>query len=110
MGYVMRYTLEPKKAQEFRSWLAANEQRLRSDSPDTWTYLGTFFVVHNTADDTCETRWKLDGYSAVEATEGGPAWQAAIQELGSFVSNLPPGRVVLMKDASDERIIESKES
>lgn len=110
MEYVQRYTLDPNKDGDFRSWLVANEQRLRNESPDTWTYLGTFFVVHNTADYACETRWKLDSYSALEATEGGTAWQELIGEFGSFISDLPPGRTVLMKDAADVMIIQSEES
>lgn len=110
MEYVMRYTLEPATAEEFRRWLAANEQRLRDESPVTWTYLGTFFVVHWTAGYSCETRWRLDSYSALEPSEGGSAWQKLIQEHGSFVSDLPPARMVLMKEASDVTIIESEES
>lgn len=110
MEYVQRYSLEPAKAEAFRRWLAANEQRLRDESPETWTYLGTYFVVHATADYACETRWRIESYAALEPLGQATAWRKLIQEHGSFVSDLPPMRTVLLKEASDVTIIESEEA
>ena len=110
MEYVMRYSLEAKKETAFRRWLEANEQRLRDESPKAWTYLGTYFVVHATADYACETRWRLDDYAALEPAGESSAWRKLIQEHGSFVSGLPPMRTVLMKEASEVTIITSEES
>lgn len=106
MEYVQRFTIKANRQEEYRNWLAENQQRLRDDSPDDWTYLGTFFVVHATADYLCESRWRIDTYSALEPRIAEhPKWRKVIEEHSGFVADLPPMRTVLLKDAADVTII-----
>ena len=112
MEYVQRCTLASDKTPAFRSWLADSESRIRKESPEGWTYLGTFFVVHATADYTCETRWRLDSYASLapDAAMQNPTWLGLVKEFTDVMVDVPPLRTVLMNPASDVKILQDEDS
>ena len=65
MEYIMRFSLKPNKAEEFRQWLLDNHDKFAAGFPEGWTYLGTYFTVLGFGDCDCESRWELTGVGAL---------------------------------------------
>lgn len=106
MQYIMRYDLKPLKSPEFHTWLLENESLLAGNTPEGWTYLGTWFTVRGFGRYGCETRWELDDYAALGAGWGNEISQRLTREWMEFVDLSRDDEHYLMKSAADVSVFE----
>ncbi len=85
MEYIIRFDLKEGKARAFVQWLKDNREAFESSSPEGWSYGGTFFVVRSFGDYTCETRWNLSHYGAMDATNP-PGFEHLVDEWTDFAA------------------------
>lgn len=50
----MRYHLEPMQTPAYHKWLLGNEALVKDNTPEGWTYLGTWFTVRGFGSYECE--------------------------------------------------------
>jgi len=106
MQYIMRYYLKPLKSAEFQKWVLENESLLAENTPEGWTYLGTWFTVRGFGRYGCETRWELDDYAVLGAGWGNETSQQLTREWTEFVDLGRDGEHCLMKSAADVSVFE----
>lgn len=104
MQYVMKFDVEPKRSEAFRTWLVDNEAAITS-SREGWTYLGTWFTVQGFGSHQAEARWEIDDYAALGANWSDQGAQL-VQAWMDFVDDRRPVEASLMKSATDVIILE----
>ena len=104
MEYIVRYSIKPKKAGEFRQWLLDNHAKLEAAVPEGWKYLGTYFVVRGFGSYTSESRWALTNYGALDhSTE---AQDQLTRDIFEFIHDAHPMTGTLLKSATDVRTLQ----
>jgi hypothetical protein len=106
MQYIARYDIAQGRAEEYRDWLAANEDAMREHQPDGWSYLGTWFTVLGFGSYQAESRWEVDEYAALGSGFGNATLQELTRDSFQFFDFGRPGEVYLMKSATDVAIME----
>lgn len=104
MEYVIRYSLKPKRAGEYRRWLLGHQAQLEAAVPEGWTYLGTYFTVRSLGPHDCETRWELRNYAAMDNRSEAQGKLTA--EIAEFLNENIPAVGALLKSAADVLIVE----
>ena len=105
MQYIIRYNLKPLKATEFREWLLKNESLIAENTPEGWTYLGTWFRVRGFGKYQCESRHEIDDYGALGADFGNETYQRLMLEWMEFIDLTQAGETYLMKSSTDISIM-----
>jgi hypothetical protein len=106
MQYISRYQLKPLKGTEFQEWLLENESLIAENSPEGWSYLGTWFTVRGFGKFDCETRYEIDDYGALGAGFGNETYQRLMREWMEFADMTQTGETYLMKSIADVRIMQ----
>jgi hypothetical protein len=99
MEYISRFSINMKMASAFHKWLLDNEARFEAAMPEGGKYLGTYFVVRNSADYTCETRWEVADYTVLGNTT--PEMQQINREIIEFINDNRPMGGILLKSARE---------
>ena len=105
MQYIVRYDVEATRWEEFRPWLADNDDPIRQSQRPGWEYLGTWFTVQGFGTYGAETRWELDDYAALGA-QGSAASDEITRKWFEFIDQGRPAEAYLMKSATDVIILE----
>jgi hypothetical protein len=104
MQYVMRYDVEVKRSEEYRTWLLEKEQSFKESDRPGWEYLGTWFTVMGFGAYQAETRWEVDDYAALGAAMTDQGLERFKEWIG-FIDQGRPIETYLMKSATDVIIL-----
>ncbi len=99
MEIIYQFDLKQNQAGEYAEFLGKNEQKLRENSPDGWTYGGTFFTVQGLGDYDVQQRWTIADYSKLGTSWGhDEAWDRLIAEGVAFAEGKIKATVVKTVD------------
>ena len=106
MQYVVRYDIAQGRAEEYRNWLLANEEKMGVHQPEGWSYLGTWFTVLGFGSYQAESRWEVDDYGRLGAGFGDEELQRLTRDSLDFLDSSRPPETYLMKSATEVAIME----
>lgn len=104
MQIVYRGNIRDGKSAEYVEWLRQNAKLMADNTPDGWTYLGTWITVQGLGDYDAEARFEIDDYGALGAGWGSETYQRLLRENMDFLE--PSFKATLMKSPTDVQVLE----
>ena len=100
MQIVYRYNLKPGRAAEYLEWLNKNDDVFRTQAPEGWSYVGTWFTVQGLGRHAAESRWELDDYATLGSGFGSEEYQRTLGEWIDFAD--PQDQETALMKSEDE--------
>lgn len=104
MQFIYRGNMKDGQATAYVDWVRENEKLIADNTPEGWTYLGTWLTVYGFGMHDVEVRFELDDYAALGAGFGNDTYQRLLRESQAFME--PGSNGTLMKSASDVAVLD----